>query len=444
MRHAAEEARKRRENEEREFQESQARARAKADALAKQAEEIKAKAKEKEMEEAKAKEDRLHFKTPLTKSEVDTAMAGWQALPEKLAKESEEREARSREEWRRKEEESKRAALSTNLTSTPPATVGAWKRSGISVTGKGANEKSSVAKDEKSPLAGTSNGASSGAHEVRVDQVDMIMHRIEDSLQARGTSVQEVGASMKKPSETYHPIANGTSPDSSSSDTTKHQEPEETTSKDRVRNAKAARGKASVDSPASASSWRKEEPKTLYTSTSTREEEEKGLKASEEVVTSTNSNPTEEQPNKVTEKDHTTPHDAPIVNGIHTKAPVLTVTKMKKEASKPVAAPILSPDSYPAKMASHNDVTPKISDIYRIHARLAHQAAGDIHANQEIGEMGHRARPASKHPTKRNSLSNSTASTIFPSNVEQAALKRGSMSFMVESEIDVPLKVRVV
>ncbi|KAF9304369.1 hypothetical protein BGZ74_001731 [Mortierella antarctica] len=440
MRHAAEEARKRRENEEREFQESQARARAKADALAKQAEEIKAKAKEKEEEAAKAKakekEDRLHLKTSLSKSEVNAAMASWQALPEKLVKESEEREARSREEWRRKEEESKKAALSTNLTSTPPATVGAWKRSGISVTGKGTNEKNSVAKEEKSPLTGTSNGTSSGVHEVRVDQVDMIMHRIEDSLQARGTSVQEVGASMKRPSET-HPIANGTFPDTSNSDTTKHQESEEKTSKDRVRNAKAARGKASVDSPASASSWRKEEPKTLYTSASTQEEED--LKVPEEVVTSTNPNPTEEQPNKATEKDHTTPRDAPIVNGIHTKAPV-PATKIKKEASKPMAAPILSPDSYPAKMASHNDVIPKISDIARIHARLAHQAAGDVHANQEIGEMGHRARPVSKHPTKRNSLSNSTASTIFPSNVEQAALKRGSMSFMVESEIDIPLK----
>ncbi|KAF9314962.1 hypothetical protein BG003_003643 [Podila horticola] len=438
MRHAAEEARKRRENEEREFQESQARARAKADALAKQAEEIKAKAKEKEKEEAKAKEDQLHFKTPLTKSEVDAAMAGWQALPEKLVKDSEEREARSREEWKRKEEESKKAALSTNLTGTPPSTVGAWKRSGISVTGKGANEKSSVAKEEKSPLTGTSNGASFGTHEVRVDQVDMIMHRIEDSLQSRGTSVQEVGASMKRPSETHRPIANGTSPDSSNPDTIKHQEPEETPSKDRVRNAKATRGKASVDSPTSASSWRKEEPKTVYTSTSTQEQED--LKASEEVVTPTNSNPTEEQSNKVTEKDHGTPHDATILNGIHTKAPVSTVTKIKKEASKPVATPILSPDSYPAKMASHSDVTPKISDIHRIHARLAHQAAGDIHANLEIGEMGHRARPASKHPTKRNSLSNSTASTIFPSNVEQAALKRGSMSFMVDSEIDIPLK----
>ncbi|KAF8929203.1 hypothetical protein BGZ52_002491 [Haplosporangium bisporale] len=422
MRHAAEEARKRRENEEREFAESQARARAKADALAKQAEEIKlAKAKEKEEEEAKAKlkEDQLLFKTSLSKSEVEEAMASWVALPKKLVKESQEKDARNREEWRRREEESKKTAISSSThlpTASPapvPTIVGAWKRSGNVVTGKGTltSEKSSVAKEEKSPVGAgiTSNGLSSGAHEIRVDQVDMIMHRIEDSLQARGTSVQEVGASMKRPSETHRPIASGTPPDPTNSvETSTHQEPaeENTLVKDKPRNAK-----------------------------------EEGLKASEKVVTSaTNSNPVMES-NKVTVKieSRTTPHDIPTING-HTKSGhVLTTTKINKEFSKPVATPILSSDSYPAKMTGLNGVTLKISDISRIHARLAHQAAGDVYANQEIGEVGHKARPANKHPSKRNSLSNSTVATIFPSNVEQAALKRGSMSFMVDSEIDMPL-----
>ncbi|KFH62345.1 hypothetical protein MVEG_11555 [Podila verticillata NRRL 6337] len=456
MRHAAEEARKRRENEEREFAESQARARAKADALAKQAEEIKlAKAKEKEEEEAKAKlkEDQLLFKTSLSKSEVEEAMASWVALPKKLVKESQEKDARNREEWRRREEESKKTAISSSThlpTASPapvPTIVGAWKRSGNVVTGKGTltSEKSSVAKEEKSPVGAgiTSNGLSSGAHEIRVDQVDMIMHRIEDSLQARGTSVQEVGASMKRPSETHRPIASGTPPDPTNSvETSTHQEPaeENTLVKDKPRNAKVARGKPSVDSPASAASWRKEDPTSnaLLNSTSTQEE---GLKASEKVVTSaTNSNPVMES-NKVTVKieSRTTPHDIPTING-HTKSGhVLTTTKINKEFSKPVATPILSSDSYPAKMTGLNGVTLKISDISRIHARLAHQAAGDVYANQEIGEIGHKARPANKHPSKRNSLSNSTVATIFPSNVEQAALKRGSMSFMVDSEIDMPL-----
>lgn len=456
MRHAAEEARKRREKEEREFAESQARARAKADALAKQAEEIKlAKALEKEEEEAKAKlkEDQLHFKTSFSKSEVEEAMAGWVALPKKLVKESQEKDARNREEWRRKEEESKKEAISSSThlsaaSSAPaPTTVGAWKRSGNSVTGKGTstNEKSSLSKDEKSHVVAgiTSNGPSSGAHEIRVDQVDMIMHRIEDSLQARGTSVQEVGASMKRPSETHRPVASGTPPDPSNSvEISKHQEPaeENTLVKDKPRNAKVARGKTSADSPASAASWRKEDltSNALLNSTSTQEE---GLKASEKVFTSaTNSNPATE-PSKVTIKieSRTTSLDTPTING-HTKSgPVPTATKINKESSKPVATPILNSESYPAKMIGLNGVTLKISDISRIHARLAHQAAGDVYANQEIGEICHKARPANKHPSKRNSLSNSTVATIFPSNVEQAALKRGSMSFMVDSEIDMPL-----
>ncbi|KAF9582601.1 hypothetical protein BGW38_010988 [Lunasporangiospora selenospora] len=148
---------------------------------------------------------------------------------------------------------------------------------------------------------------------------------------------------------------------------------------------------------------------------------------------------------------------APVLSGSASSAPVpadagvagLTMmpatlpakVTRKAELSKP-SVPEFGPENYPAKQVAETKPL-KISDISRIHNRLSLQAAGDTSVAQAYcGEAGALKTHASKAGRtgsttgKRSSLTHSTVATIFPSSVEQAARNRGSMSFMVDSEID--------
>ncbi|KAF9967273.1 hypothetical protein BGZ70_010150 [Mortierella alpina] len=453
MKHAAEEARKRREEEEKKFEEARARARARADELAKKAEEAKL-AKEKEEEaareaerlvKAKAEEEEAARKKAsqeaaaaivaaasppterfvpgtvrefgdartrppvknMTESDKMNAMAQWQALPERLAKEKTEAIAHIREQDRL-EQERKQATqprTDSDATDAAPSTSGAapWRRSGQSVMGKRDEKPKEVAK-------AVANGPHIALHtapqEVRVEQLDKVMHRIEESFQARGTSVQALGAHIAKPDDNQEP-AKATA---ASQEVVETQQPLASgVEKTRTRNAKAARA-------AEKEAWRRNETRAAVV---------EGKPIADITV--------DRKDDSAQESGKTGP-----------------ATPSAIESSTTIGK-----GNYPAKLNGVHG-TVRISDISRIHARLSRQSAGDLDLetpvlNQPEGnssrsgrrgpglKAGHKATDSSPKrgvAVKRDSFTNTTTPTIFPSNVEQAAKKRGSMSFMVESEID--------
>ncbi|KAF9959894.1 hypothetical protein BGZ72_008546 [Mortierella alpina] len=454
MKHAAEEARKRREEEEKKFEEARARARARADELAKKAEEAKL-AKEKEEEaareaerlaKAKAEEEEAAKKKAsqeaaaaaaaaiaaasppperyvpgsvrefvdarsrpimknLTESDRANAMAQWQALPERLAKEKTEAIAHLREQDRL-EQERKQAAqprTDSSLTDAADATpttsgVAPWRRSGQSVMGKRDEKPKEVVK-------AAANGPHTAPQEVRVEQLDKVMHRIEESFQARGTSLQALGAHIAKPDDSPESV-NATAASRETADVVQPQAAG--VEKTKTRNAKAARA-------AEKEAWRRNETKTA-------DVEDKAIA---DVTV-------ERKDSSVQEVDKTGPATA-----------------------RAIETSTIGKGNYPAKLNGVHGIV-RISDISQIHARLSRQSAGDLDLepavpNQPEGnssrsgrrgpglKAGHRANDSSPkrgQATKRNSFTNTTTPTIFPSNVEQAAKKRGSMSFMVDSEID--------
>ncbi|KAF9099215.1 hypothetical protein BGX23_003450 [Mortierella sp. AD031] len=469
MKHAAEEARRRRQEEEAKYEEAKARARARADELAKKAEEAKLakekeeqEAKEKEEREAKAKEERAaeeaarvakakeltealkqanvpqtvrEFGDPknrphmveLTEEGQQDAMAKWQALPGRLAKEDAEKAAIIREKRRLEEEQkqsvsngepSSSAALltPTPATSTSASTVGPWRRGQPLPKAKSepptksdtSGKKEERAKDISKDKSATPSSQAVASNEPRVDQLDKVMHRIEESFQSRGNSVQAMEANMKRPEDHAESTDAGeraghANKTSASSNNDKGPQ------KERTRNAKATRAeRENGDS----SPWRKEDHK---------------IAASKEVpVTS----PQAARPISETTKPST------ATNGDGRPG------RMSRSA-----ATTYYKGNYPAKANGMSGVA-KISDITKIHARLSLQSAGDqnlapaeefaaeIKPDKTISAKSEPVKSGSL--VKRNSLSNSNVATIFPLNVEKAARNRGSMSFMVDSEIDPP------
>ncbi|KAF9905222.1 hypothetical protein EC991_001925 [Linnemannia zychae] len=485
MKHAAEVARRRRQEEEASREESRARARARADEMAKQAEEARlAKEKEeqatrekeqqaaREKEEQAAKEqEELEAKRVKEREEAETArlaslpetvkefgnpahrphmvelsdegqknaMAKWQALPARLAKEDADRAAQIRE--RRRIEEEQRA-LAANSTVTPTSTiapipsanaapvVAPWRRgqplppkakaeSGLKAdsTATPANKDDQVA-DTSKTASPSSHGA---ANEPAVEQFDKVMHRIEESFQSRGNSVQAMEANMKRPADDTVQTTQASIPAMNGCDGDKQAHEirvapttaiDNVPLKDKVRNAKASRAeKTNGDS----SSWRKDDAK--------------GVSAKEEsVVTGNQGNKNSAEGSKA----FTTAASGhrSVGNGRVSRS----------------AAAAFSKGNYPAKANGVNGPA-KVSDITRIHARLSLQSAGDQRLepmDKDVAEDKKDQSTKKNEPTKagasakRNSLSLSTASTIFPDNVEKAARNRGSMSFMVDSEIDPP------
>ncbi|KAG0280039.1 hypothetical protein BGZ95_011483 [Linnemannia exigua] len=454
MKHAAEEARRRRQEEEARIEESKARARARADELFKKSEEARL-AKEKEERDAKEREEQAEFGNPaerphmleLNDEEQKDALAKWQALPGRLAKEDADRVAQTRERRRIEEAQKALAANSTaaaatsatsltsvSATSTTPV-VGPWRR-GQPLTPKAKTEIESKAdstitpakKDEKA--AETSKTASPSTHgvvnEPRVEQLDKVMHRIEESFQSRGNSVQAMEANMKRPADGAEQISLSSAPTTSAGDSDKTAYTDRDTLasstlesapiKEKVRNAKASRAeKNNGDS----SSWRKDDVK--------------GATAKEgSAVTGNHGSKISADGSKVLNGTAAV-GPRPVGNG---------------RMSRSAAAAAYSKGNYPAKANGLRGAA-KIADITKIHARLSLQSAGDqkLEPSDKDGAEGKSDQSAktkgeltkSGASTKRNSLSASTASTIFPDNVEKAARNRGSMSFMVDSEIDLPI-----
>ncbi|KAG0371425.1 hypothetical protein BGX24_001720 [Mortierella sp. AD032] len=491
MKHAAEEARRRRQEEEARIEESKARARARADEIFKKSEEARL-AKEKEERDAKDKEEQavrdkeaqaskekeaLEAKEAKEREEAETlrlasipdtvkefgnpaerphmldlndeeqrdALAKWQALPGRLAKEDADRVSQIRE--RRRIEEAQKALEVTNTAATTtPATsltsasatsttpvVGPWRRgqplapkAKAEIEPKVDSTITPAKKDEKA--ADTSKAASPSTHgaviEPRVEQLDKVMHRIEESFQSRGNSVQAMEANMKRPADGAEKLSQSSAPTTGSGDNDKMAQADRATPtssalesvpiKEKVRNAKASRAeKNNGDS----SSWRKDDAK--------------GATAKEESVGTGN-------------------HGAKISTD-GSKVPAGTATGPRPVGNGRIsrsAAAAYSKGNYPAKANGLNG-TAKIADITKIHSILSLQSAGDqnLESGDKYGAEGKSDQSAKTKSepskagasTKRNSLSASTASTIFPDNVEKAARNRGSMSFMVDSEIDLPI-----
>ncbi|KAF9163186.1 hypothetical protein BGX21_007323, partial [Mortierella sp. AD011] len=469
MRHAADEARKRREEEEKKFEEAKARARARADELAKKAEEEKlAKAKEeeaakeaqrleKEKEEAEAKKnqestsssaappartdipetvrefgnprDRPHIKV-MTESDRKEALAQWQALPDRLVKEEAERVARNRENRRLKaEQEQLSAAASSSLTNNTTPTVGPWRRSGNATSAKptsNGSEKQDILdkKDDKKPREAARSGAASShpaPQEVRVEQLDEMMHRIEESLHAQGSSVKATEDSKAHKHTTIQDSA---------------VQSVDTNTPDKVTEANPSGN--SVDntqkpsSPSSEIPAAKEKPHNAV-STLANKEEIKPLPTEDKVPVTT---PEATKEDNV--KDQTSKEAPPNAGKTGVRATNGRISRS--------AAAAIGKGSYPAKLNGLNG-SAKVSQISKIHARLSLQTAGDVDLElpSDLESQSSKAAnvPPSKETsaqksqsTKRDSLLSSGTATIFPVNVEKAAKNRGSMSFMVESEID--------
>ncbi|KAF9932140.1 hypothetical protein FBU30_008827 [Linnemannia zychae] len=481
MKHSAEEARRRRQEEEAKYEEAKARAKAKADELAKKAEEAKL-AKEKEEKAAKEKEEReakereeLEAKHTKAKEEAEAerlanvpatvrefgdprqrphilkpseeeekeAMAKWQALPGRLAMEESERKAQVKEK-RRLEEEKQKAVINHKVSSTSSnattvsstSAAGPWRRGQPlpkaksdfhsqpeSLSAPASKKDEKTVEDHQSSLP-TSQGT---IHKPAVEQLDKVMHRIEESFQSQGNSLQAVDANMKRPADQVeHAIqTSGSTADVADKDIvvletgqiSLDSANDKAPSKDVTKIASVSRGeKSTIDS----TTWRKEDYKD-------------SLKVESTIASdhSTMSNADETKVNSdITSKPQ------PIGNEKTSRSAVATYYK----------------GNYPAKINRING-TAKIADITKIHARLSLQSAGDqilepsnkSKIEGKAKELMKVKREAAKlgSSSKRNSLSASSPATIFPINVEKAARNRGSMSFMVESEIDPPLKTDI-
>ncbi|KAF9109667.1 hypothetical protein BGX27_007359 [Mortierella sp. AM989] len=480
MKHSAEEARKRLEEVEKKFEEMRARARARADELAKKAEEAKlAKAKEeeaakeaelleKEKNEAETKKnvektdatgvaalvradlpetvrefgnprERPHIKTAMSESERKDAMAQWQALPNRLAKEEEERRTRIQEERRLKAEQEQSSATVSVIASATPANnttpaVGPWRRSGNSVSGKASSDaaaksETSTKKDDK-PRETNKSGSSNlhpGPQEVRVEQLEEVMHRIEESLHIAGIAAKTAENSKQISTTSESSTLQETAVNltefpgkSASEDSTQEflaPSPNNAATKENSRSAKAAQPDKD------------------------RGKEETKPSSSEDMAAVAAVAPLE-----VTREAHTEDSTGKEMSLSNAKSEVRIANGRLSRS----AAAAISKGSYPAKLHGHKGEA-RISQISKIHARLSLQTAGDVDleppSDQE--DQPHLAAnaPLSKESaalksqstsTKRNSLLSSGTPTIFPSNVEKAAKNRGRMSFMVESEIDGP------
>lgn len=477
MKLAADDARRRRQEEEAKYEEARARAKAKADELAKKAEEAKL-AKEKAEQEAREKEEELaakerqeleatkakereaveaerlanlpatvrEFGNPnlrphlleLTDDEQKEALAKWQALPGRLVKEDADRAAQNREK-RLLEAEQKgqaanavpapTAAAASSAASTAPV-VGPWRRGQPLPKAKAEPEanidsaaSATAKKDEK--VSETVKSASSSTqgviHEPRVEQLDKVMHRIEESFQSRGNSVQAMEANMKRPADNLEQMTQiNTTVDGAEKDKASLLDQTPTAAvqakapvKEKGRNAKASRAERSSGDT---STWRKDDKVT-------------GIKDEANTIGDSATKNSAEA-GKAMAPTASAPR--PIGNG-----------RMSRSA-----AAAYSKGNYPAKVNGAKG-TVKIADITKIHARLSLQSAGDQElepgnkdgAESKSGDHSASTKSEVSKPStsaKRNSLSASSPATIFPVNVEKAARNRGSMSFMVESEIDPP------
>ncbi|KAF9200317.1 hypothetical protein BGZ49_009471 [Haplosporangium sp. Z 27] len=472
MKHIADEARKRREEEEKKFEEGRARARAKADELALKAKEAQlAKAKEeeaakeaehlekkkKEEEAAKSLEkvnaggaptlaktdipetkrefgnprDRPHIKN-MSESDRKEAMAQWQALPARLAKEEAERVAKIREDRRLKaEQEQASGAASSMPVNNATLAVGPWRRTGVeSKTTSDAVGKPDISdkrddnKRRESTKSGTSN-SHPASQEVRAEQLDEVMHRIEESLNARGTSVKAMESAKQKSMSSEGSTVQGEV--AAHSTKTAKVSPSENTQNDAQRPSASSSESSTVKQKlrnVKGASTGKDQGESLSNFGS------KPLLADEKAPVVTPEAKKEEIAKDLVTNE--VPSDGTIAEGRISRS----------------AAAAIGKGSYPAKLNNLNGAV-KISQISKIHARLSLQTAGDIDLElpNEQESQPNKANDASQsketvsqksHSTKRNSLLSSGTAIIFPVNVEKAAKNRGSVSFMVESEIEGP------
>ena len=406
MKLAADDARRRRQEEEAKYEEARARAKAKADELAKKAEEAKL-AREKAEQEAKEKEEELAARErqeleatkakereaaeaerlanlpttvkefgnsnlrphmlELTDDEQKDALAKWQALPGRLVKEDADRATQNREKRLLEAEQKAQAAnavptpiatATSSAASTAPA-VGPWRRGQPLPKAKAEPEanvdsaaSATVKKDERvsESVKSASLSTQGVVHEPRVEQLDKVMHRIEESFQSRGNSVQAMEANMKRPADHSEQttqikttIVDGAEKDKAPQ---LDQTPTATAQvkapvKEKGRNVKASRAERSSGDP---STWRKDDKVT-------------GIKDEANTIGDSVTKNSAEAGKAMAP---TASAPKPISNG-----------RMSRSA-----AAAYSKGNYPAKVNGANGAV-KIADITRIHARLSLQSAGD-------------------------------------------------------------------
>ncbi|KAK3820272.1 MAG: hypothetical protein J3Q66DRAFT_387196 [Benniella sp.] len=444
MKSGVEAARRRREEEERERQESAARARAKADELARKADEKRAleaaavaAAAAAAAAEATAKEsatteeeevqpyyvvgstsapskssppvvakpsqdpvDQQH--KPLTESERKEGMAKWRAYPEKLMAETAEKQKRNIQDYR------ERQALKALSSPSPSQATSITESSKSSETAKEAklvaaqspnsteNQKAVETTGSNTPLTVNQptrdNKDERGSSETPVTIVSSSTQSLlgEKTLKADRTADVANDAVLKSEDKSHGHQESTAAPGAQANQP--HAQADKPAPKER-RNGKA--GRAERGNADTAVSWRKAETKS-----------------------ETSSEP----------KTAATPTSGANSDTAHGHVKKAQVEKAGQRL-------------YPAKLKGVNGV-PTISQITKIHARLALNAAGStvLEKSNEIDTPGAITNKATdtlmvkEKGVKRHSLLNASTPIIFPSVVESAAKKRGSMNFMVESE----------
>ncbi|KAG0240872.1 hypothetical protein BGX31_001581 [Mortierella sp. GBA43] len=462
MNHMAEEARRRREEAERPFEEGRARARAKADEIARRieaeraaaaaaaaaaAQELAAKEEtqtttavdDKEDASSKSSSSATAERSPrdsgeqrpikvLTEDQREEAMVGWRSLPGKLMAEHAETRARNIAEYQRAEQErqARKTSQGTSKTENPkaPDHVKDLKTPAIDqppsytesqretesanqgtsgsdklVTGSRSSDATGVSKDESGlgkPIVAVGSSASPSNSSLPLSQTTGALpgdQGVKTDSGADG-SVKQTDDVVQKTEEKPHKDSAQADTSITAPGTQANQSHAQVDKPIPKRNGKA--GRAERGNADTAVSWRKSETKPEPSEPKTGATSNSGLDKARS----------------------------------HTKN-----DRVEK----------VGPGSYPAKLTGANGVY-KISQITEIHARLALHAAGSpiVQRKRENGTA------VSKTPqvvtnkltegvkekgNKRHSLLNAATPIIFPSVVESAAKKRGSMSFMVESEV---------
>ncbi|KAF9085593.1 hypothetical protein BGX29_001856 [Mortierella sp. GBA35] len=309
---------------------------------------------------------------------------------------------------------------STTAAPSIPSTVEPWSRGQPLPKAKSEPATTSdtpAKKDERAKGASRSASPCSEtpvSNDPRDYQSNKVTHRIEEGHESHGNSAQAMEANMERLGDHTEPTIQATTPPiegdekaGPSNKTSAAANNKMALQKERTRNAKATRA---VRDNRDSSSCRKEDNRVAA--------------AKEEPATTTH----EAKPTPEAAKTST------ITNGDGRPG------RMSRSA-----ATRFSKGSYPAKVDGSNGAT--VSDI-RIHAQLPLQSTGDqdLEPAHELGTWVKTDKSATAKSeasktgalVQRNSLTNSNVATIFPFDVEKVARNRGSMSFMVDSEIDPP------
>ncbi|GJJ78386.1 hypothetical protein EMPS_10745 [Entomortierella parvispora] len=473
MKHSAEEARKRRADEERQFEEAKARARARADELAKKMEEAKL-AKEKEAREAKEAQEAEEKKKLQIQAELEAAKEA--ARKEREALEAEAKRQANAE----KQEAARKAAGAGSMgtsTTTSASAIPSHDRKSRSIREDAPEHVKAFGDPHDRPTTRDLNDAEKKdaiaqwqmlPQKIAKEEAERVARirearRVEDE---RVAGLASVSTSSRTANSANQPAtANKTEPwrRSNAPWAKKEDKPRESVADQANEAPKVTDEAVPATEPTDAGSVTRTDatesdvsagtlPRTEAAKQDTESYQRSRATRSQNAVASRE----ELKEKRRTEKTHRAQEETPVLaktadgqDNMQDAGPKTSKDAVRHHQPEDR----YGPGKYPAKLCgAAGPVT--IHDISKIHSRLSKQHAGamDLEAPSPASEPNgtRRARaPAglaastSGTASKRGSLSHSAVATIFPTDVERAAKNRGSLSFMVDSEIDSPAQAEV-